>query len=263
MQANVYISGSYNESLPPATGIHQHIHNHYELLYFIEGGVEYIIQGNVYNIKSRTLILIPPRCVHSAKLIHTDTYKRAVIWFSKNAVDSDTSSFLDKFPIITRIPSAHPVDTLFDIYVSKAKGFTDEDFRVFDKHFINLILFFAKELDANQDINTLHRNQKLYAILDYIHTHPQEKLTAKTIAEKFNVSMSWLTHSFAKELGVSATELIAKNKILYTQSLILSGMRPTYAAEQCGYDNYSTFFRQYIKIIGHSPNCDYVKISKK
>ena len=62
--------------------------------------------------------------------------------------------------------------------------------------------------------------------------------------------------TFRTQMGMSVTQYIRVKKILYAQALIQNGLPPTLAAQYCSYDNYSTFYRNYKKILLHSPEQD-------
>jgi AraC-like DNA-binding protein len=46
---------------------------------------------------------------------------------------------------------------------------------------------------------------------------------------------------------------IGKKRILYAETLLAEGMTPTEVAKECGYDTYTTFYRQYKKHTGRAP----------
>ena len=48
-------------------------------------------------------------------------------------------------------------------------------------------------------------------------------------------------------------QYVEKKRILYAEAKIHAGMSPTDVAKLCNYENYSTFYRQYKKVLGHSP----------
>ena len=93
-------------------------------------------------------------------------------------------------------------------------------------------------------------------ILRFIEQHPNVPMDISSISERYFVSRSWLEHTFRNQMGMSVTQYIRVKKILYAQALIQNGLPPTLAAQYCSYDNYSTFYRNYKKILLHSPEQD-------
>ena len=55
-------------------------------------------------------------------------------------------------------------------------------------------------------------------------------------------------------MDIGLKTYINTKKILYAQSLLLSGDRPADVCEACGFRDYSTFYRLFRKITGTTPN---------
>ena len=102
----------------------------------------------------------------------------------------------------------------------------------------------------------VQRNDALTDILRYIDEHPSEPLRAQALADRFFVSRSWVEHVFREQLGITVRQYVSKKRILYAQGLIKNGLSPTLAAEHCHFDNYTTFYRNYRKILNCSPEED-------
>ena len=53
--------------------------------------------------------------------------------------------------------------------------------------------------------------------LDYIYTHIYERITIEELAKNSNVSKSYLSRQFAKEVGIPISDYIRENKIEIAQ----------------------------------------------
>ena len=73
--------------------------------------------------------------------------------------------------------------------------------------------------------------------MKYIQCHLNEPLHIDTIAETFYWNKAYLQIKFKKEVGISLHDYIIREKI----------------AEKTGFPTYSTFYRNFIKITGLSP----------
>ena len=113
-----------------------------------------------------------------------------------------------------------------------------------------------KLIPENDVQEAWERIGRMYAAMAYIENEPTAKICIPEVAEKFFVSPSWIVHTFQKELGISFSQYVSKKKMLYAKQLLTSGLTPTQAAEQCGFFEYSTFYRQYKKHWGTSPKED-------
>ena len=97
-------------------------------------------------------------------------------------------------------------------------------------------------------------DQTVSKILEFIHSHYLTDLTIKTIAEQLNFSETYVSHKFKQVMHISVYKYILQKKLMHAHSLISSGMLPTHAATACGFDNYSGFYKMYVKYIGFPPS---------
>jgi len=107
--------------------------------------------------------------------------------------------------------------------------------------------------DNLEFLETSTSNTKILECLDYINTHLQEKLTADVLADRFFVSKYYLMHSFKEETGRSMGSYITTKRLLLARQYISGGMPSTQACYECGFHNYSTFYRAWKKLFGTSP----------
>lgn len=61
---------------------------------------------------------------------------------------------------------------------------------------------------------------------------------------------------FRSATGTTIGEYIIYKRIIHARGLIGHGMRISEAAEKSGFADYSSFYRAYVKRMGHSPQCD-------
>lgn len=234
-----------------------HLHNHYELLYFLDGNVEYTIRSNTYLLEKGNLLLITPRSFHSAKLLSMHKYERIIFNFYEEAIPAEVAEFYRTAPSIFSIPEEHPISALLRVYADSAKILSPQEFKLLSIHTLQSILLLLKYFQPDSKIAPIQKNKKLRPILHYINENPYEKHTAQSLSKRFFVSTSWLAHTFHDELGVGLMQFTIKNRILYAQTQISAGKLPSNVAIECGYENYSTFFLQYKKVLGHSPIKDF------
>ena len=123
-------------------------------------------------------------------------------------------------------------------------------------HLLGEVLLELKYIPLTQHHHPVCGNEMLTDILRFIEQHPNVPMDISSISERYFVSRSWLEHTFRNQMGMSVTQYIRVKKILYAQALIQNGLPPTLAAQYCSYDNYSTFYRNYKKILLHSPEQD-------
>ena len=238
---------------PCTNNFHQHMHNGYEIFYFVRGDAEYIIEGSVYKLRPGDLFLIHPRKFHYLRPVSNATYERFVIHFSLEEISEELQTFVKASSEHYRITPNSLAAKLFDTWSEAETIFSAEDLSEYLKTVLRSALLFIKYLPDEGAVHPIRKDSTLDAILKYIDSHPQEQLNADILSAKFYMSSSWIVHTFKSNLSISLMQYIQKKRILYAESLIQSGISPTDTAKLCNYESYSTFYRQYKKILGISP----------
>ena len=74
------------------------------------------------------------------------------------------------------------------------------------------------------------------------------------MAHRLSVSVSTLTQTFKKDMNISIYQYILRKKLILAQQKIQDGESVTSAAIQCGFNDYSSFYKQYKKMFGVMPS---------
>ena len=78
--------------------------------------------------------------------------------------------------------------------------------------------------------------------------------TVEEIANHCNVSLSLLSHIFKKEMNISPYKYALKKRLINARRKINAGELSTSVAVECGWNDYSGFYKQYIKTFGVPPS---------
>ena len=257
MERSILVNFSHSRHEHPSQeGFFRHIHEEYELLYFVEGDAEYVIESAVYRLKKGDLLLIKPRAYHYLKLLTPSPYERFVINFKTDGLPTETVEFLQSAKELYSLPDDSFIHSLFREWKTREKDFSQETNEFFAQNVLGAVLTLLKAIPNAKSVKPEKLHDTLKAIMAYIENEPTAKICIPEVAEKFFVSPSWIVHTFQKELGISFSQYVGKKKMLYAKQLLTSGLTPTQAAEQCGFFEYSTFYRQYKKHWGTSPKED-------
>ena len=234
-------------------GTYTHMHNGYEILYYVRGDAEYVIEGSVYKLKPGTLLFIRPRAFHNLNPLSPSVYERFVIGFPEAKIPEALRPFAVSAKEIYSIPRGSAIDRFFEDWGAAEKEFSPEELAILLDSAVEKILLHLKYLSEETKPEPIRINSALEQILRYIDDNLSEKLTAETLSARFFVSSSWITHAVKQNLGISLMQYIGKKRILYAESLLQKGVSPTETAKECGYDTYTTFYRQYKKHTGRAP----------
>jgi len=242
--------------IPSPDDFPRHMHGGYELLYFLRGDVDFAIEGAVYRLRERDLLLIAPRTYHCLLPRSSVEYERFVINFSEQLLPYQARQALADASGLYHLPADHAIPRFYRSWQDAEEIFTKEELERLVRMGPEWILPFLYHLPRAEDARPVRRNRPLQSILRYIDEHPTEHPTAASLSAAFYVSPSWIVHTFRRELGINLTQYVARKRILYAQSLIQSGEAPTSVAVTCGYESYVTFYRQYRRILSHCPKDD-------
>lgn len=230
-----------------------HFHEDYELLFFYDGDADFTIGESHYHLQKNDLLLIQPNVYHRLQPLSSHPYERVVFTFSKEVILEELRPFLQSANSLYHIEANAPIKRIFDNVRESLEVFSKEEFEYFSATSLNQVLLQLKYFSPHTEKETNGGSSTLESILLYIDENLASPLTIADLSKQFNLSESWIAHSFKKALGVSPSQYINRKKIIYAQSLIHKGIPPMQAAEECGYANYTTFYRQYKKHLGISP----------
>ena len=94
----------------------------------------------------------------------------------------------------------------------------------------------------------------LEQVITYIHEHYGEPVTLQDTAKKFFVSPSTIEHQFTEKLGWSFYRYVTKRRIIEARNQITAGVPLKTACQNCGYADYSNFYKAFTREVGMTPS---------
>jgi AraC-like DNA-binding protein len=111
-----------------------------------------------------------------------------------------------------------------------------------------------KQIDRSKDSEEIKEPILGERIKKYIDEHFSEAHTLEKISEDFNISLSYLCHSFKEATGYAPMQYIMRRRIGEAQSLLINTQyNSTEIASLVGYDNSNYFNTIFTRIVGMSP----------
>ena len=224
-----------------------HCHAHFEMIAVLDGSVNVTIEGIEYRLRRGEAIAIPPLCYHAITASKKGEYKRITALFDFDSIPSVLWENFAKKSILIHTLSHYITDELKKICFSK-----DQEFYIPLAHsFMTEILYSlanSEQATPQSEINDLLRD-----VLSYIDGHLCERISLDELASHVSRSKSSVCHIFEERMKISPKQYILQKKLALASKLIGEGTPPTVAAEQVGYENYSNFYRLYLKHFGTSP----------
>lgn len=239
-----------------------HAHDFLELYYFLDGSVTYYIEDQVYDLCPGDLLIIPAGKMHRPVIANEHAaYERMVLWITPQYLQSIDSPAGDLQKNLQKV-GEHG-------YCVPFRG----DETVFVTAFLKKLLYMQKN-DTDPKfcagavelylwtifrsygvIDTTHRNetQVIPQVIRYITEHFSEPLTLEDIAAEFFVSKSYLNRHFKAYTNSTVYAYIMALRLTHARRMLREGIPAVEAGRECGFSDYSTFYKAFKTQTGLSP----------
>ncbi|MDD7042984.1 MAG: AraC family transcriptional regulator [Mollicutes bacterium] len=249
VKQDVDFSHKLDYASSPKDQYSKHMHVFYELILFVRGDVDYHVEGETRHLESGDIILMSPGKFHFATVNKDVSYERYVFKFPVSFLPSSLQERLRNmcpfFPSKRNVESAvRAFDTFYDLY-------NDEDLYLLAKCKMQEIMVYLANSRGN--VPEFQNNDIISVLIDYIENHIKEDLALENIAKDLHYSESYLSNQFKKAMKCSLMKYIRSKKIVLAQQMIREGRKAVDVAEELSFNDYSTFYRSYLKVTGMSP----------
>ena len=236
-------------------GYSAHTHNFPELLFLVDGDVNFVLDGKQYRLQKNDLVIIPPLAIHEVRLESERSYERLDIIFEEELLGF---AFLDALPHGFRVLTLEGNDSLIglfkriDYYLERLEGDMARLMltNLLQEICVNVLL--ASESVRN-DVYA-QTNPIVCNAISYIDSHLLTLSGIDEICRELFITNSHLHHLFMKHLNVTPKKYIISKRLAIAQREISFGAKPTEVYMRCGFSDYSTFFRAYKNQFGYPPS---------
>lgn len=235
-----------------------HIHNNYEIFYFLSGDASYIVEGSIYPLHKGDLVLMRSAEAHHIRLQSASAYKRMVTNFLPA---KPISSFVEKLlsPFHNRslgqfnhYPAVLLQNSHIPYYMEQLCAFYHPDIR--SSYLTVLLCELCEQFKKLQQSSDMLQPKLYTNIITYINQNLTEPLSLHQISETFFISESQLNRTFRQLIGSTVWEYITTKRLLLAKQQIEEGGNPTKIYLDCGFNDYTTFYRAYRSHFGFSPS---------
>ena len=254
--SDLYFHRTVSETPNPEYDLH--CHPYYEVFYLLRGDVSYRIEGAEYALSPGMLLLMPPGAFHGVRILSGRPYDRIAIHFLPGVLTGE---------------AAHVLLTPF-----RAGGACitcAEEYRI--EEYLSSVLFCASMPESLRNVALRPRLEALMAqiclldqctpadepaepalppvseIIDHLNRHLSDPTTLDDLSTRFFISKNQLNRVFRKATGTTVMSYLSHKRIALAQQLLLDGTSASEAALRAGFGDYSTFYRTYRRLSGHSP----------
>lgn len=243
-----------------------HHHDFYECYFFISGNVTYIIEGKTYSLQPGDIILINTKELHQAMIHNKDVpYERIVLWLDPvflSSLSTETTDLKRCFEddkrenvIRANVETQQIVKNILGKLLSleEYKGMGRE--LLYRAYIIELLITLNNALFFHHDKKNIEieKSSLIEEILQYINNHLDEIISIEDLSNHFYISKFHLLREFKKHSGTTIHKYIKQKKLIRAKELILKGCPINQVYEQCGFMDYSNFFRVFKNEYGVTP----------
>lgn len=257
----------YDRSIT-ADPVQLHSHTFYEILFCNSGNPDYLIGSNRYHLKRGDILLIPPGVSHRPLFPRqlTTPYERFVLWLDTDFWNRSILKHSDlnfSFEQCEK-SGAYLLRTPQPTWEGLLAGFRSLLQESRQQRLGWQLCVTAGALCLMAHISRTYfymdspappikQERLLDDIFKYIDTNITRKLTLEIVAGQFFVSKSTVSHLFSEQMGVSFYHCIIQRRLIAAKTFILQGLPLRQVWEQCGFSDYTSFYRLFRKEFGISP----------
>lgn len=250
------------------TDIHLHMHDYVELIYFPDAQLEYLIESKIYHLQAGDILFIPNGFFHKPYNISPEAlYSRVVLSLSTEYLYSihyqnlDLAASLQDIANIQHflLPALTPENQFVRQLLQQMVRVSTVPFEgssfLLDSFCASTVLYMQHASHcANLPDERTSKNQLIRGALDYIAEHITEQISLESVANHLFISKYHLSHAFKTHMGISLHQYIILKRIEIAKSMILDGQPLNTVCLECGFNNYSNFFKAFKSIVGVSPS---------
>jgi AraC-type DNA-binding domain-containing proteins len=247
--------------------VQSHMHSYYEIYFFLEGSIDYIVKDQKYKLKFGDCLLIPPKVEHQPIFLdNSKPYRRLVLWI--------TSAYLTEIAKISpdliycfehvikeedykfrgEASISHDIHSRFITLLeeSRSNRFGGQAAKILQLG--SFLLNFSRLIyDKNHQV-AFHYQHDLYVrIYNYIGENLTGNLSLEHLASYFYVSKYHISHIFKDNMGISVHQYVMKKRLQESIKGILSGISVSKVYDLYGFSDYTNYYRAFKKEYGISP----------
>ena len=248
---NETITFKYAKGVSSETG--KEFHAFHEIIYFMGGKANFISENIQMTLKPNTLIVIPRETYHQLQITGSQhDYHRCVFHFLEiNDLKELINQSVNKTLLIEM---NQKFQFLFQQMITLTEQESSDATNSVVMHAVLSLLLNEIATKDYTNIETTVPHTLSEKCTTYIADHITEPISVETIAKELNVSASHLAHSFKKQMNISIHQYILKKKLVIAYHKIMDGEPATQAAIECGFNDYSGFYKQFKKMFNKAPS---------
>lgn len=247
---------------PNPEDFEMHTHDRCEIYLFLGGKGVFWVEGNQYPLSPGDILILRPLETHCIAVDPAFPYERTALHFHPSLIGSTEnnillSAFFDRKAGKNNLYHADEFESDFAKQcferIMKENQYTKENII---SHLYPLLFEIHQTIEKRTAMAGKENEPLSYRILQYINRHITEQLSLEDICKEFYISKSQLCRIFKKSVGSTVWHYITLKRLMLAKQLLSKGIPPSVVSAQCGFSDYSVFWRAYRTEFGVSPRKD-------
>ena len=241
-------------------------HHYYELHFILRGSIRVIVEEMDISPVLGEALIYPPHCMH--RVTHTDPsqpYERFYIYLSREFLASISTEGYNFVDVLDRLTSGHryclrpgeqAVQELVPLADEIIEAARDTSTAGMLANRCRMTIYLIRLLGLlEESVASLPESatSRMSGLISYINQNAAQELSLDHLEDVFGISKYALLHEFKNYTGMSIYQYILTRRIILAQQLIRQGVKPRQACEQCGFTDYTSFYRAFKARTGKSP----------
>ncbi len=233
----------------------KHVHSFYEIIFFVGGDANYVVEGKRYKLKKNDLVFTRPSTYHYIELLSSATYTRYLFTFEpKNDFERELLNSIPDHLDVVNFHEQSIVNENFkriDYYASRLshEAFCDVLYGLLKEVLQNLAMTETDVIAIPSELSPI-----LTRALEYVNENLFTLSDVDELARALSLSSPYLFKIFKQQLKISPKQYINLKRLQHARKMIRRGKRPTEIYLDCGFESYVGFYKQFLKTFGYPPS---------
>lgn len=255
----------YLDKIPPKVEFHQH--PFYEVFFFLNGNVNYTIEGKTYKLRPGDILLTNSLDIHRPEISPGKPYERIVIWLEdrfferiRTGGDDLSACFADAArKDYRRLRPSHGsfirLKTLCNRISNEQGSQSLGSYTLVCAYLFEFLVEVCRCYYETPDslLEDITEDRKVNSILAYINQNITSDISLDRLSSEFYISKFYLTKQFKRFTGMSIYQYIIKKRITISRDLLRSGASVTGACMECGFNDYSNYLKAFKREFNCTP----------
>lgn len=252
-----------------AAGVPPHRHDFFELYCLLSDGASMIVEGKRYSLESGNMLLIAPDQLHRPDMADPRRpVERVVVWINAAYAATLTAAFPEACATLgggfqgrnLATPDGETGTLMKELLFGllREKQFERPDSRGLSRLMLSqLLVLLCRNLSAAAravPARVERREAGVMRVYEYIGAHMSEDLSVSRLAELFFMDKNTLTRQFKRLTGMTPGECVRRSRLEAVHAMIAAGVGIQEACAECGFSDYSAFYRAFKQMYGVRPS---------